>query len=103
MFNIEVGPGSATSVLEVGSSHPRPRTASWYFHANMYKHLVVEQQFDNSSYHREVRALQLQVRLVQGNMLGMAASALALSEQTDNSMQCLQYRNGGTMCVLTTP
>lgn len=62
MLNVEVGPGSVMSVLEVTPSQPGPATASWYFHANMYKHLVLQQRTDNSSYHREARALQLQVR-----------------------------------------
>eukprot|EP00775_Hariotina_reticulata_P003585 gene3585-3850_t len=53
LLNVEVGPGGASSVVEV-------EPGSFYFHANMYKHLVVRQHTDNSSYHREVRALQLQ-------------------------------------------
>lgn len=56
LWNVEVGPGGAMSVLEV-------TRGSYYFHANMYKHLVVRQRTDNSSYHREARALQLQVRM----------------------------------------
>jgi len=55
LLNVEVGPGGASSVVEVESG-------GFYFHANMYKHLVVRQRTDNSSYHRELRALQLQVR-----------------------------------------
>jgi hypothetical protein len=54
LLNVEVGPGGASSVLEVNHG-------SFYFHANMFKHLVVQQRVDNSSYHREVRALHLQV------------------------------------------
>jgi hypothetical protein len=69
-LNVEVGPGGAASAAAFSPG-------SWYFHANMYKHLVVEQVTDDSSYHREVRALQLQVRLWEGEvglagLLGLA-------------------------------
>jgi hypothetical protein len=57
LLNVEVGPGGAGSVLEV-------TRGSFYFHANMFKHLAVQQRIDNSSYHREARALQLQVGCV---------------------------------------
>lgn len=54
LVNVEVGPGGASSASRLGPS-------SWYFHANMIKRLVVGARPDNSSLHREQRALELQV------------------------------------------
>jgi len=39
LLNVEVGPGGASSVVEV-------EPGGFYFHANMYKHLVVRQRTD---------------------------------------------------------
>ncbi|WIA08761.1 hypothetical protein OEZ85_008184 [Tetradesmus obliquus] len=64
LLNVEVGPGGASSVLEV-------RRGSFYFHANMFKHLVLRQRIDASSFHREARALQLQAPRDAAELLGM--------------------------------
>lgn len=54
VVNVETGPGDDWSLVSV--------TNGWYYHANQYKHLVVQQRVDNSSFHREVTGLRLQVR-----------------------------------------
>ncbi|WIA28816.1 hypothetical protein OEZ86_011345 [Tetradesmus obliquus] len=64
LLNVEVGPGGASSVLEVARG-------SFYFHANMFKHLVLRQRIDASSFHREARALQLQAPRDAAELLGM--------------------------------
>jgi hypothetical protein len=48
-----LGQGRAITLLE------RP-----LLQANMYKHLVLQQHMDQSSFHREARALQLQASRV---------------------------------------
>ncbi|KAF6260955.1 acyl-coenzyme A:6-aminopenicillanic acid acyl-transferase-domain-containing protein [Scenedesmus sp. NREL 46B-D3] len=63
LLNVEVGPGGH-KVLEVARG-------SFYSHANMFEHLVAQQRVDNSSFHREARALQLQAPRDAGELLGM--------------------------------
>ncbi len=48
LLNVEVGPDGVSSVKRVQHA--------WYFHANMYRHLGVEQRIDNSSLHRMATA-----------------------------------------------
>lgn len=72
LLNVEVGPGGASSVLEVARG-------SFYFHANMFKHLVLRQRIDASSFHREARVLQLQVRSDVCHSAGVSACMHVLS------------------------
>jgi hypothetical protein len=89
LLNVEVGPGGASSVLEVSRG-------SFYFHANMFKHLVVQQRVDNSSYHREARALQLQVgrvcymhvHMCGHCMVGWANARMDMCSLAISSVEC---------------